>query len=79
MDQALGSRIGIRRFGSAYVPMDEALARVVVDLSGRPFAVVNLVSSGNVLGKWPREHYPRVSITRHVGTSCEYSRRLPPW
>ena len=29
MDQALGSRIGIRRFGSAYVPMDEALARVV--------------------------------------------------
>ena len=42
MDQALGSRIGIRRFGSAYVPMDEALARVVVDLSGRPFAVVNL-------------------------------------
>jgi imidazoleglycerol-phosphate dehydratase len=39
-DQALGDRAGIRRIGSAYVPMDETLARVVVDLSGRPHAVV---------------------------------------
>lgn len=36
---ALGDKRGIRRFGSAYVPMDEALARVVVDFSGRPFLV----------------------------------------
>jgi imidazoleglycerol-phosphate dehydratase len=35
-DQALGERIGIVRFGFAYVPMDEALARVVLDISGRP-------------------------------------------
>ncbi len=33
---ALGDKAGIRRFGHAYVPLDEALARVVVDLSGRP-------------------------------------------
>ena len=36
---ALGDRGGIARFGSAYAPMDEALARVVVDVSGRPYAV----------------------------------------
>jgi len=35
--QALGDRAGIARFGSAYAPLDEALARVVVDCSGRPF------------------------------------------
>ena len=34
---ALGEKRGIRRFGFAYVPLDEALARVVVDFSGRPF------------------------------------------
>ena len=42
MDSALGERRGVRRFGSAYVPLDEALARAVVDLSGRPFASISL-------------------------------------
>src|SRR5256885_13615689 len=37
--QALGDKRGIRRFGHAYVPLDEALARVVVDFAGRPFLV----------------------------------------
>lgn len=36
---ALGDKLGIRRFGHAYVPLDEALARVVVDFAGRPFLV----------------------------------------
>jgi len=36
---ALGEKRGIRRFGHAYVPLDEALARVVVDFSGRPYLV----------------------------------------
>lgn len=36
LDRALGARQGITRFGLAYVPMDEALARVVLDISGRP-------------------------------------------
>lgn len=40
LDRALGERRGIARMGHAYAPMDEALARVVVDLSGRPYAVV---------------------------------------
>ena len=34
--EALGDRAGIRRFGSAYVPMDEALCRTVLDISNRP-------------------------------------------
>jgi imidazoleglycerol-phosphate dehydratase len=42
LDRALGERRGIRRFGSGVAPLDEALARAVVDLSGRPFADVNL-------------------------------------
>jgi len=41
-DEALGERIGIARFGSAYAPLDEALARAVVDLSGRSCATVDL-------------------------------------
>jgi imidazoleglycerol-phosphate dehydratase len=36
---ALGDKRGIRRYGAAYVPLDESLARVVVDFSGRPFLV----------------------------------------
>ena len=36
VNQALGDKKGIRRYGHAYVPLDEALSRVVVDLSGRP-------------------------------------------
>ncbi len=42
VDRALGERRGIRRFGAAYAPLDEALVRAVVDLSGRPFAHVEL-------------------------------------
>lgn len=37
IDRALGDRAGITRYGSAVVPMDECLARAVIDLSGRPF------------------------------------------
>ncbi|MES9961812.1 MAG: imidazoleglycerol-phosphate dehydratase HisB [Sedimenticola sp.] len=36
MEQAVGDKKGIRRYGHAYVPLDEALARVVIDFSGRP-------------------------------------------
>ena len=42
VDEALGDRSGVTRFASAYAPLDEALARTVIDLSGRPCAVVEL-------------------------------------
>lgn len=46
LGEALGDKAGIRRYGDATVPLDEALARAVVDLSGRPF----LVHSGEPTG-----------------------------
>ena len=55
IDDALNSRAGIQRMGTAYVPMDEALARVVVDLSGRPYAVINADFSTPLMGKMPTD------------------------
>jgi imidazoleglycerol-phosphate dehydratase len=51
--EALGDRAGIRRFGDARVPMDEALASAVVDLSGRPYAVLDLPFRGERVGELP--------------------------
>lgn len=42
INDSLGDRRGVERFGHAYVPLDEALSRAVVDLSGRPWPEVNL-------------------------------------
>ena len=50
LDQALGDRAGVARFGSAYAPLDEALARAVLDLSGRPFARVELGLRRDAIG-----------------------------
>ena len=55
IDEALGSRAGIQRMGTAYVPMDEALARVVIDLSGRPYAVVKADFSTGLMGQMPTD------------------------
>ncbi len=51
VDRALGERHGIRRFGDACAPLDEALSRCVVDLSGRPFAHIQLGLRREQLGK----------------------------
>jgi imidazoleglycerol-phosphate dehydratase len=48
--QAVGDRKGIRRYGHAYVPLDEALSRVVVDFSGRPGLVMNLPFKSGMIG-----------------------------
>ena len=50
LDRALGERRGIMRFGSAFAPLDEALARAVIDLSGRPYAAVDLGLGRTVIG-----------------------------
>jgi imidazoleglycerol-phosphate dehydratase len=47
---ALGERKGIERYGSAYAPLDEALARVVIDISGRPFLEFNVDMPEQVIG-----------------------------
>ncbi len=48
LSAALGDRAGIARFGSAYAPLDEALARVVVDLGKRPFLSYNVPLKGRI-------------------------------
>lgn len=52
LKQALGDKSGIRRYGHAYVPLDEALSRVVIDLSGRPGLVYNLDFTRAWIGKF---------------------------
>ena len=74
LSQALGDRAGIRRFGHAYAPLDESLARAVVDISGRPFADVNLGLRRDKLGDLSCENVGQVlaslalaaGITLHV-------------
>jgi len=51
--EALGDKAGAVRMGSAYVTMDEALALVAVDLSGRPYAVVDAAWHGPAIGQFP--------------------------
>ncbi len=51
IDQALGNRAGIVRFASAFAPLDESLARCVIDLSGRPAPVVDLGLRRDMIGQ----------------------------
>jgi imidazoleglycerol-phosphate dehydratase len=48
--KAVGDKKGIRRYGHAYVPLDEALSRVVIDFSGRPGLVMNVPFTSAVIG-----------------------------
>jgi len=57
-DQALGDRQGLVRMGSAYAPMDEALAFVAVDLSGRPYTVIQAEWHTPALGLLPTALVP---------------------
>ncbi len=53
LDHALGDKRGIARMGHSYVPMDEALALVAIDLSGRPYAVVDVDFDAPMLASMP--------------------------
>jgi imidazoleglycerol-phosphate dehydratase len=56
--EALGDKKGLVRMGHAYVPMDEALAFVAVDLSGRPYAVVDANWHSPAIGQFPTSLVP---------------------
>lgn len=56
LHEALGDRRGIVRFGHAVVPMDEALALVAIDLSGRPYASLDLAFGRDDIGQLPAEN-----------------------
>ena len=71
---ALGDRAGVARYGAMYAPLDEALARAVVDLSGRPFARTALGLTRERLGTlaceniphWLRSFAVAAGLTLHV-------------
>jgi len=72
--QALGDKAGIGRYGQAYSPMDEALARVTLDISGRPWLVWNAAFTQERLGEMDTELFEHwfqsiaqaVGITLHI-------------
>lgn len=58
LNSALGDRSGIQRFGSAYAPLDEALCRAVVDISGRPYSDISLNLQREAIGGVASENIP---------------------
>ncbi len=50
--KAVGDKVGVVRYGHAYVPLDEALSRVVIDLSGRPGLEYNVVFTRGLIGEF---------------------------
>jgi imidazoleglycerol-phosphate dehydratase len=76
LSRALAERHGVRRYGSAYIPMDEALTRVTLDLSGRPHLVWNVAFSRPSIGdfdiellrEWFQAFVLNAGITMHVET-----------
>jgi imidazoleglycerol-phosphate dehydratase len=72
--QALGDKSGIRRFGDAWVPMDETLAHAAIDVSGRPFCVhlgePEQFNSFTIGGNYP------FVLTRHVFDSLSFHAQI---
>jgi imidazoleglycerol-phosphate dehydratase len=68
--KALGDKAGIRRFGDAFIPMDETLAHAAIDVSGRPYCV-HMGEPDAVLGAVVGGNYP-VVLNRHVFDSLAF-------
>jgi imidazoleglycerol-phosphate dehydratase len=75
IDQALGDRKGVARYGDAHVPLDEALSRVVIDLSGRPFLVYEVKFTAQKIGAFDtelvREFFQAVAVHARLGLHIE--------
>ncbi len=68
---ALGDRSGIRRFGNATVPMDEAVATAVIDVGGRPYAVIDLPLTQPAIGNLSTQNIPHAleAFARSAGAT----------
>ncbi len=75
VDAALGDRKGITRYGDAHVPLDEALTRVVVDISGRPFLVYEVKFTSQKIGDFDselvREFFQAIAVQARIGLHIE--------
>lgn len=75
LSQALGDKGGIARYGTAYSPMDETLARVALDISGRPWLVWKAGFTQTKLGEWDTEliehWFHSVAQTAGITLHCE--------
>jgi len=69
--RAVGDKKGLRRYGHAYVPLDEALTRVVIDLSGRPGLVQNIAFTSGMIGQFDTQlaHEFFQGFVNHAGAS----------
>jgi len=77
IDEALGDRTGVARFGSAAVPLDEALARCVIDLSGRGAAWCTGEPDGMAWGRIGGEGVPyATAMTNHVMSSLATNAKM---
>jgi imidazoleglycerol-phosphate dehydratase len=73
--EALGDRAGIARFGNASVPMDESVATAIVDVGGRPYAVIDLPFRGERAGALPLQlvDHALESFARTAGATLHLS------
>ncbi|MYD53364.1 MAG: imidazoleglycerol-phosphate dehydratase HisB [Chloroflexi bacterium] len=69
-DEALGDRAGIARFADRTVPLDEALIQVALDLSGRPYAAIDLDFPAPMIGELPS------SMAKHILETIAHEGRL---
>lgn len=74
--KAMGERVGIVRMASAYAPMDESLAFVAVDLSGRPYAVVEAEWSGPYINNIPVTLFPHFLESFASAARCNLHARV---
>ena len=68
--KAVGDKKGMRRYGHAYVPLDEALSRVVIDFSGRPGLVMNVPFKSGMIGALRHASWPTSSSRASPTTRC---------
>lgn len=75
--EALGDRSGITRFGDARVPMDEAVAEAVIDVSGRPYAVIDIQLRNPSIGTMTTQNLPHSleALTRTAGMTVHLNSR----
>ena len=84
--EALGDKAGIRRFGDALVPLDEALVQAAVDVSGRPYCVHSgepegqqyVVVGGTYVGSLTRHVFETLALTAGIARACAGARRPRP-